>query len=96
MNITPTVVLDFRDWIYLDTVNTCEHAVHELWDHLTMRPPPSRVRILIGGARHVVWAPDLVSVLTMVGDVEIVGVWPSVVEDAASRLRVLADARGAA
>lgn len=96
MNVTPTVVLDFTDWAYLDTLNTMEFGVHELWDHLTMRPPPSRVRILIGAARRVLWSPDLVSVLTMVHDVEIVGVWPSAVEDAASRLQDLAAKRDVA
>ncbi len=96
MNVTPTVVLDFTDWVYLDTVNTCEREVHALWDHLTMRPPPSRVRILIGAAQHIAWAPDLVSILTMVRDVEIVGIWPSAVEDAAARLQAAVDRRGAA
>lgn len=96
MNVTPTVVLDFTEWVYLDTVNTCEREVHALWDHLTMRPPPSRVRIIVGAAQNVVWAPDLVSVLSMVGEVEVVGLWPSAVEEAATRLQVAVNRRGAA
>lgn len=96
MRVTPTVVLDFTGYVFLDTVNTCENAVHGLWDHLTMSPPPGRVRILIGSAQHVVWAPELVSVLSMVPDVEVVGQWPSTVEDAAARLQTAVERRGAA
>lgn len=95
MNVTPTVVLDFTDHVYLDMVNTSDCGVRQLWDHLTMSPPPSRVCIVVGAAQHVAWAFDLVSVLTMVRDVEIVGMWPAAVEDAAIRLQDAAARRAA-